>query len=198
MLKHPKLLPIIDARLAELGENMAEETEFTIARAMQTYLDIFEADPNELIGLRVGCCRHCYGDGHGYQWREHEYLAATTLAEKADKELPDIAGGFDYDHTLPPLEDCPECRGEGISRIIPQDSRKLSPGGKILFQGVKHTKDGPQIIFADKNKALESAAKIVGAFVERVKVEGVTANVDLTGMTATEAAKAYADMIKGT
>lgn len=198
LLKHPKVGPIIEERLAAIGESMADETEMTIARALQSLINVVSADPDELTGLRVGCCRHCYGDQFQYQHREPEYLLAVRAAERDDKDLPDIAGGFGFNQTRPPLPDCPMCDGEGQTYSKPVDTSKLSVGARALFAGVKPTSNGPQVLMRDRDKASDSINKILGAYIERVKVEGVTANVDLTGMDATAAAKAYADMILGT
>lgn len=198
LLRHPKVQPVIEERLAALGEAMEEETELNVSRVLSLFASLALADPNELAGLRVGACRHCHGIDHFYQWKhEREYQEAVTKAEKDGAEYPDMSGGFGYVRTLPPDPECPECGGEGLSRLIPQDTRKLSPGAKLLFQGVKHTKDGPTIIFADKLKALESVAKILGAFTEKLEVSGKVASVDVSGMSPQDAAAAYAALIKG-
>jgi phage terminase small subunit len=67
---------------------------------------------------------------------------------------------------------CPQCEGEGVARIVPQDTRKLSPIGRLLYQGVKRTKDGIEIKIADKDKAREQANRIIGAFVDRKEISG--------------------------
>lgn len=200
MLNHAKIKPIIEERLERLGESLSDETEFTVVRALQDFMDLARADPNELIGLRVGCCRYCHGPDHQYQWTPAEFAVATTKAEQAEQPLPDVAGGLDFDRTLPPNPACPECRGEGETRIVPMDTRNLSPGGKMLYQGVKQTKDGLQIILADKSKALENATKLIGGFLERVELSGsaTVAKPDLTGLSASEAASKYSEFIKGT
>ncbi len=54
-----------------------------------------ESDPNELVRLDVGPCRHCHGTGGAYQWRDlAEYLAAVTQALDADAPTPSDAGGY--------------------------------------------------------------------------------------------------------
>lgn len=199
-LQIPKVAREVNRRFGVLAEKVDESTGFNAIHALSLFLDLVRADPNELIGLRVGSCRKCWGEGHKYQWRtEDEYWEAVAAAEKAEEPLPDCNGGFGYDHTREPAPDCPYCGGEGESRIVPQDTRKLSPGGKILFQGVKQTKDGLQIILADRTKALENAAKIIGAFTDKIEISGAVGNLkpDMKGLTGTDAARAYADFIKG-
>lgn len=200
LLRNPTVAQEIARRLEVIGEAADEKMGFDAVQALQMFLDIARADPNELIGLRVGACRHCWGVMHEYQWRtESEWEEAVSKAEKAGQPLPEMTGGFDYDHTRAPNSDCPYCRGEGRSRVVPQDTRKLSPGGRLLYQGVKHTKEGPVVLLADKTKALENAAKIVGAFVERLDLSGSVsvAKPDLTGLTATDAAATYAAFVAG-
>lgn len=200
LLRNPKVAQEIERRLDIIGEASDEKMGFDAVQALSLFLDLARADPNELIGLRVGCCRYCHGPDHQYQWTPAEFAAATTKAEQAEQPLPDVAGGLDFDRTLPPNPACPECRGEGETRIVPMDTRNLSPGGKMLYQGVKQTKDGLQIILADKAKALENATKLIGGFLERVELSGgvSVAKPDLTGMDASSAAQAYKLFVDGT
>lgn len=79
-----KLLSDPEIRLATehriTAATAASPVTFTVADALAKWLDIATADPDELIGLRVGACRHCHGEGGGYQWHEREYLAACDLS----------------------------------------------------------------------------------------------------------------------
>lgn len=175
----------IAERIKELREQAAEKAEWTIADALIEYRSIVQADVNELIGTRIGACRFCHGEGHQYHWKEREFLEACRRAEAADppEPLPDIAGGFGYRFSDPPHPMCPECEGEGVARIVPQDTRNLSPIGRLLYQGVKRTKDGIEIKIADKDKAREQANRIIGAFVDRKEISGpggVPINVTIT------------------
>jgi phage terminase small subunit len=161
-------------RIKELREAVSEKAEWTIADAITEFLQIASADVNELIGTRIGACRFCHGDNHLYQWKEREFLEACQRAEAADppEPLPDIAGGFGYRRTAAPHPSCPECEGEGVMRVVPQDSRNLSPAAKMIYEGVKKTRDGFEIKIADRHKARENAARILGAFVDRKEVSG--------------------------
>lgn len=199
MLRHPQIALEIKRRLELIGETADEKLGFDAIQALSLFVDLARADPNELIGLRVGACRYCHGPDHQYQWTPAEFMAATALAERNEQPLPDVAGGLDFDRTLPPLPTCPECRGEGETRIVPMDTRNLSPGGKMLYQGVKQTKDGMQIILADKSKALENATKLIGGFLERVELSGGVAvgKPDLTGLSAADAAQKYSEFVRG-
>lgn len=195
LLKGTKVAPIIEARLAALGETLTEETETTVLRLMQDFADIARADPDEVTGLRIGACRYCHGVAHQYQWTPAEFAEATRQAEKADTELPDPQGGLDFDRTARPNPECPECRGEGVSRHVAVDTSKLSPGGRALFAGVKPTANGPEVKLRDRDKALENLAKIAGAFRETIDLN-VKAGVKVANVTPETAADVYQEMLK--
>jgi phage terminase small subunit len=166
--------PAVKARIAELKADR-EALKFAaekidIPKVLEKFLLLTNADPNELTSLRVGCCRYCHGSGFRYQWTVREYSeklaewerVAPTMA--VQPPMPDPAGGLEFDRTREPHPDCPECGGEGLPRIVLGDTANLSDGGRLLFQGVKETKDGVQILMADRLKALESVARILGAY----------------------------------
>lgn len=197
--------PNVAMRIKDLAAQRAREVTgaatFDVRKLFETYLEIAQADPNELIGLKVGACRYCHGEGHAYHWREREYLDALAKWErKPDGPMPDIAGGFGYKHFVAPHPDCPECGGDGLERVVPRDSGKLSPGARLLYRGAQQTKDGIKVLIADKDKALENIGRILGAFDDKLRVdlEGKVAALKLTTSDPAAAAEAYAKMIKGT
>lgn len=176
-------------------------------------LDIATADPRELIGLKVGCCRYCYGEGFQYQWREREYLEKLAEAERLQAEerncgrsanaiaFPDPAGGFGFNATFPPRPDCPECHGEGLERFVPRDTDTLSDQAVLLYGGVKVKRDGYEIIIADQAKALEMAGRVMGAFNDKLKLSGaighMVAIADIRKVDPQEAARAYREFVSG-
>lgn len=173
--------PDIAQRIEELISQATASlpVTFTVARALELWLEIATADPDELIGLRVGCCHHCWGEGHRYQWKQHEYLAALDLAERAIKagdkmaQLPDIGDGFTFVFSRAPNPDCPVCEGEGRERVVARDTSKLSPGARALYGGVKSKRDGSlEVLIADRQKALENATRMIGGFNDRVRIDG--------------------------
>ena len=133
---------------------------------------IASADPNELIELRRVNCRHCRGEGFDYQWREREYMQAVKAAERDREGIPDYAGGFGYDDTLDPVPECPECKGEGVERVIPKDTRNLSPSGRALFAGIEKTAQGLKVKTHDQHAALRDIGKHLGMFVDRKELAG--------------------------
>jgi phage terminase small subunit len=204
LLHTPAIAAAIKARQAIA----TQESGLGVAWLLERFLRIANADPRELIGLKIGCCRRCYGEGHEFQWRQHEYLEemkkvdlANEMRPKFSREIPypDPAGGFGFNATLPPLEDCPHCHGEGVERFVPRDTDKLSDDALLLYGGVKVKKDGYEIIMADRSKAAELAGRIMGAFNDKLQVSGaigaMVAVADLRKVDPAEASKAYREMI---
>lgn len=200
LMQHPEVsLRIKELRAKRAADAVAGVT-FDVRKLFETYLEIASADPNELIGVKVGACRHCYGEGHGFQWREREYVEALQKYDrKPDGPPPDIAGGFGYKHYLPPHPDCPECGGEGVERVVPRDSEKLSKGARLLYRGAQQTKDGVKILMADKDKALEQIGRILGAFDDKMRIDltGKVASMRLETDDPQKAAEAYTRMVSG-
>lgn len=195
----------VASRIKELTDRKAKtadiEFDITVKKLLQTFFEIAFTDPNELISVRQGCCRYCWGDGNGYQWREREYLAALEKWTATDQKrsMPDIAGGYGYLHTRDPNPECQECGGEGLSRLVPQDTTKLSVGARHLYKGAQQTKEGLKILFADKDGALDKLARILGAYDDRLRVDlrGQVAAIQLTTSDPVEAAREYEKMLAG-
>lgn len=177
LLSDPAIIKLCKEIIARL--ELANFT--TLQSCFHNWVQIANADPDELIGLRVGACRHCWGEGFRRQWKYTEYIEACDSADReyafamANRKpnslppvlvYPEVAGGVDYDHTRDPNPECPNCRGEGIERVVARDTSKLSPGARALYGGVKVTKDGIQINMADRVKALEMLTKLTGGLEE--------------------------------
>ena len=211
--------PAVQAEIAALqdAQRQASAPVANVAWLLRRFVDIATADPRELIGLKIGACRYCHGEGNLYHWREREYLDAMAKAEReaaklqrkgvagahlaADVEYPDVAGGFGYNATAAPNPDCPQCHGEGLERFVPRDTDDLSDQALLLYGGVKAKRDGYEIIIADQQKALEMAGRIMGAFNDKLDVSGtikqLVAVADLAKMDPQEASKKYQDFVAG-
>lgn len=169
LLRNPKIAEY----MAERQKARQERTEITQDMVLQRLWAIATADPNELIAHRRVCCRHCFGHDHEYQWiDEAEYLEAVKKAEADEKPAPTDAGGFGFVGTLKPHPKCPRCFGEGNGDIVATDTRDLSAQARMLYAGVKTTKDGMEIKMQDQGKALELIARHLGMFNDKLKLEG--------------------------
>lgn len=170
----------LEARYARVKEGLAK-VEADEAFVLRQWIDIVKADTNEIVQHRRGCCRYCHGLGGQYQRtqgeRDRDYQAwqasPQALAEDFDEQ-----GGVGYDATHDPNPQCMECFGEGVSDIHIADTRDLSPGARALLAGIKQTKDGIEVKFHSKDKALELLARHLGMLKDKVEVEGTLGLVE--------------------
>ena len=202
--------PDVSHRIKELTARSVKKAEgefsITVRKLLQTYIEIAFTNPNELTSMRRGACRHCWGLGGAYQWKEREYDAAVKKWQKDharwsakggapqdEPEMPDGTGGFGYRFWTDINPECVECEGRGEVRMHIEDTTLMSPGALHLYRGVQQTKDGYKMLFGDKDKALDSIGRMLGAFDDRLRVDlrGEVASLHLTTSDPQEAASAY-------
>ena len=146
-----------------------ERTEITADRVLREAWGILTADARELVQVKVGCCRHCWGEGHRYQRtlaeynHDHAEWLAKQRAGKAEGDFEE-QGGIGYDSLRPPHPECPECCGDGYSRVVLADTRKISPAAAALYAGAEVTKTGIKIHMHDKVAAMEKLFKHLGLY----------------------------------
>ncbi|WP_025901409.1 terminase small subunit [Tatumella sp. UCD-D_suzukii] len=152
-----------------VAKAIAEQQKKSLARTIGTADEILSQmwqlatfDANELSQYRRGCCRHCWGIDHKYQWTEFEYRQAEDKAERQGKAPPDDSGGLDYNRTIDANPDCPVCSGEGVGRVYMQDTRKLSPIARLAYSGTKITKGGVEVVSISREKMFEAIIKRMG------------------------------------
>lgn len=171
----------VQAAVQAASEARAKRTGITADMVLRELWSIGTADANELIEYRRVCCRHCWGDGHRYQFTEGEMRerrdSFDRKSDKADAEVWDADGLFDegggigFDGTRDPNPDCPECFGDGVGSPIIKDTRNLSEDAKRLYAGVKVTKEGIEVKMHDKVAALINVGRHLGMFVDRKALE---------------------------
>lgn len=175
----------VKALIEERKEQLAAAAEIDSLWVLKQWRDIATADSNDLTQLRRTCCRHCWGFGHRYQWTEGEYGKALDDAIAAQKEAPDGMGGFGFDVNADPNPECPECGGNGVEVVYMADTRKLRGRARTLYNGVKKTKDGIQILTRDKDAALLSIARYLGMLIDKKEITGASGGpVALVNMSA--------------
>ena len=143
-----------------------DRTEITADVVLQDIWRMFRADPRELVEVRVGCCRCCYGEGHKRQRTVSEMNAAREKWIDAGK-LPvdfDEEGGIGFNPLLQPHPHCPECGGDGSARTVLHDTRNLSPEAASLYAGAKETKFGIEVQFHDRVAIAEKLFKHLGMY----------------------------------
>ncbi|MFC3615141.1 terminase small subunit [Lutimaribacter marinistellae] len=190
----PRLLSnvVVKAAIADGRSQIEQKAMLDATKVAELWAEIATADPNELTQHIHAPCRYCHGIDHAYQWKtKREFTEAKAAAvfdlysddalreaamagQIEDARIPDDAGGYGYRLTDDPNPDCPECSGFGIEITRMADTRKLKGGARILFDGVKETKQGIEIKMQDRGKALENLAKHFGMFAGKVDAEEVS------------------------
>lgn len=161
-LTKPNVQSAIEKRMNARGQKAAITQTMVLERLWM----IATANPNELIEYRRGCCRHCFGADHLYQWKDEAEMLK-SVADAADPDSVTEEGGFGFDPTIRPHPKCPKCHGEGFGSVHAHDSRTVSPAALALYAGVKQTKEGFEIKMHDQLAALDKVAKHLGMFSDK-------------------------------
>ena len=158
--------PSIQAAISKAQAERAERTGIAADKALREAWSIATADARELVQVKVGCCRNCYGEGHKYQRTVGEMNRdREQWAEKGNAPSDfDVKGGIGFNPLLHPSPTCPECGGDGQSRVVLCDTRSLSPAAISLYAGAKQTKEGIEVKMHDKGAALEKVFKHLGLY----------------------------------
>lgn len=156
--------PMVSRRIRQLKEEAARQTIISAAQLLKDFVDIANADPNELIRMHVDCCRNCHGIDFGYEYSsEMEYAKACDDACRLQLAMPNC-GGVAFRPDRDPNPACPCCYGRGVSTPVVGDTRKLSPGARKLYKGIKVTKNGVEVLMHDQHAAREAIGRMLGAF----------------------------------
>lgn len=158
--------PYIQAAIAEARKAQQERTGITADRVLREIVAVALADARELVEVKTGCCRCCYGEGHKYQRTVGEMNRdREAWVEKGKNPAEfDEAGGIGFNPLLLPKDDCPICGGDGQARTVLKDTRHLSPNAAALYAGAKQTKEGIEIKMHSKLDAIEKLAKHLGLY----------------------------------
>lgn len=158
----------IARRKKELAIAAGASREYVVSE----WLKIATADVREIVEVRVGCCRFCWGAGHAYQWTQGEYDIAVNRAIRKGEEPPDADGGFGFTLNRDPHPDCPECGGNGAPRVHLHDTRKLGDAASAVYLGAEQTRHGVKINIRDKDAALNNLARWLGMVVTKNELSG--------------------------
>ncbi|MBB6559594.1 hypothetical protein HNP48_002261 [Acidovorax soli] len=156
----------IQTAIAAAMKAQQERTQISADKVVLGLWNIFSADARELVQVQVGCCRHCWGEGHRYQRTLSEYNHDREQFRESGKPQEDWEeqGGVGYS----PLRDahpmCPECHGDGCPRVVLGDTRRLSPATAALYAGAKHGKHGIEVQMHSRLDAAEKLMKHLGAY----------------------------------
>lgn len=158
-LANPNISAAISIAQAARAERIGISADWVIKEIHA----VAAADSRDLVAYHVGCCRHCWGEGHLYQRTQAE-MERDEKRHDTDTGPFDEQGGIGYRVMQEPNLECPECGGIGRGHMIIKDTRTLSTQAVALYAGVKTSKDGIELKLHSKMDALEKLAKHVGAY----------------------------------
>lgn len=158
--------PYIQAAISIARQAQQDRTAITADMVLLEIANVALADARDLVEVKTGCCRCCYGEGHKYQRTVGEMNRdREAWVEKGKNPAEfDEAGGIGFNPLLLPKDDCPICGGDGQARTVLKDTRQLNPRAAALYAGAKQTKEGIEVKMHSKLEALEKLAKHVGLY----------------------------------
>lgn len=170
MMHRPEILEAI----ARANAERMDRVNVVADDVLREVLAIAMADTNDITQVRRGCCRHCHGIEHRYQYIDQRELTRAKAAfEVSDEGLLAMFehGGIGFDAKRDPNPDCPECGGVGSVYVHINDTRNLSRAARSLFAGAKQTKDGIEVKLHDKSKHLELLMRHLGLLNDKLKID---------------------------
>jgi len=190
---HHAITTLASARARRLGIDADE--------LMRLWAAIVTFDANEISQLRRVCCPYCWGENHQRQYtpsgleeaqKKHDRERARRMKADQNDDIGEFPAYTDdwYDKRKPPVEDCPECHGEGIEEVFFNDTRNLSPAARLVYCGVDMGKDGIKVLMLSKEKAMDNLARALGLFKEK----DVEVNINM--VSGDELYRLYEDKMK--
>lgn len=167
--------PHIKEMLAKAMAARAARVEIRADEVLRSIHAAAFTDPNEIVEIRRGCCRHCYGVKFRYQYADEKELEeGREKFEATARGLVDAFehGGIGFDPRLDPNDECTQCGGEGGAYVHVKDTRNLSPAARALFAGAKQTKDGIEVKLHDQMKSRELLMRHLGLLNDKLEVTG--------------------------
>lgn len=156
----------VSVAIEEGRKRQQERTGIQADRVLLEAWHVATADARELVEVKTGCCRCCYGEGHKHQRTVAEMNHDRELWVLKGKGIEDFdeEGGIGFDPLRAPHPECPNCGGDGQARVALKDTRALSAPAVALYAGAKETKYGIEIQMHDKGAALEKLFKHLGLY----------------------------------
>jgi phage terminase small subunit len=157
---------IVSAAIGAARKQQQERTQITADKVLREAWNIAIADVRELVQVKVGCCRHCFGEGSHRQRTIAEYNHDREAYARKGVEPAEFEeeGGIGFNPLRRPNPECPECGGDGHARVVIMDTRDLSEQARAIYAGAKATKFGIEVLLNSKDAALEKLFKHLGLY----------------------------------
>jgi len=100
-----------------------------------------------------------------------------------------------------PRSDCASCRGEGVEQVYVADTRQLNESAKLLYNGIRQTKYGVEVILRDRDIALTNLAKFLGMFKDNKESAAPTRIFEMPRLSSitkdpVEASRIYQELMR--
>lgn len=161
------LNPKVREEIQRIMRGRAKRKNISADKVLEMWWEIATGDRTEFVNIAHVNCRYCHGKDHHYQYKHSEYM---ELLDASKGKKPAAKGGTGFNEFADPNPDCPNCFGEGIQRLLSVDTRHMPDAAKRLITKIKPGKDGLEVTFRDPDKALESVARHLGMFVEKIDI----------------------------
>jgi NAD(P)-dependent dehydrogenase (short-subunit alcohol dehydrogenase family) len=180
----------VAARIRELQAAAAQDVVIDLRERMQYLHDVANADAGELTQVITECCRQCHGLGGKPQWIDEAELqraverAVASHGTPRPLPMPEF-GGFDFNPSRAPSDDCHACHGHGVSRVRITPTDQLSGPARKLFKSARQKADGSiEVELESRAAASEQLARLAGWNIERSESRSV--NLNLTADLASD------------
>lgn len=178
LLSNPIIKEQIDIKLSDIAKKADVDTLYVLNK----FKSIVETDSRKLSGIKIICCRYCWGVNNRYQFtpaemerafeKHNENEEKKQLLNAAYKTKPfDERGGNKYDGRKKPNPECPECFGNGVEKVYFGDVTELNAEEAFIFEGAEISKDGMKIKTISKDSAMDKLARYVGFYEKDNSVE---------------------------
>lgn len=179
-----RLLSLVKVQRAIMAgeEARLKRVEYSQDQMFNRLHQMLAADVNEIVEHRRENCRHCHGIDFLYQWideAEHEKICDEIDRSLQDGQMPQYPsseGGFGFNSHQEPHPDCPNCGGDGYGRTHIHDTRYLSPGARMLYAGVKQTKEGIEAKVNDQLAVARLMMQHMGMLDPKLTLKGDSEN----------------------
>lgn len=170
--------PAVQAYLKKANADRCARLSITADEVHMMAASIALHDATKISQMRIGPCHNCWPN-----WADDQ-----AEAEKEARELANLLGD-DYDPDPDdakkpdsPDQDCTTCGGEGRHYVWFADTRYLPPREQQAFQGASITKDGHKVDLADRLKALDMCAKLLGLYKDSGEDKTAAPNIYINGI----------------
>lgn len=127
-----------------------KRAEINSDEILRSWWQQFNADVTDIVEHWRVACPNCYGEG-----------------------IESYRGKF-----ADPDEKCKFCNGQGESRLLVKDTRKMTKGAKLMIQSIKIDKAGAvNVTLQNRDKVAEMLARHLGLFNDKLELSGDVAHV---------------------